>query len=135
MPHDRNGNELKVGDKVNLLGVVTGIQPNTEYCNINFDSVYPPEPADCYRSFTTNAKVLDKADDHAGDEPDTFVLMNDRRAHLERLAPVELAIRAAILEVEKLPAHTWLTDAVVLLMNAQRKVGNYIDEAQPHKSE
>jgi hypothetical protein len=39
----------------------------------------------------------------------------------------ELAIRDAMIEVEKLPADTRLTDAVVLLEKAQSKVADYID--------
>ena len=39
----------------------------------------------------------------------------------------ELAISNAMIQVEKLGADTRLTDAVILLMQAQNKVADYID--------
>ena len=50
-----------------------------------------------------------------------------RRADLDRMTEQELAIRRAIIEVEKLPADERLTRAVVLLGQAQDQVANYID--------
>lgn len=35
MPHDKNGNELKVGDKVNVEFTVTGVYPGAETCNVS----------------------------------------------------------------------------------------------------
>ena len=55
--------------------------------------------------------------------------MNDipRRNRINQLTPAELAIRAAILEVEKLGAHPALTDAVVALGEAQSSVADFVD--------
>lgn len=50
-----------------------------------------------------------------------------RRIDILRMTPAELAIRNAVIEVEKIGAHPLLTDAVVLLEDAKRKVGDYVD--------
>lgn len=50
-----------------------------------------------------------------------------RRARVDLWSPAERAINDAMAEVEKLPPDTGLTDAVILLQNAQRKVADYID--------
>jgi hypothetical protein len=44
------------------------------------------------------------------------------------MTPAELAIRDAVLEVEKLGADTRLTTAVLLLSDAQEKVADFIDK-------
>lgn len=45
MPHDANGNELKVGDMVAVFGVVTQINEGPDYCNCNVevDAKMPPD--------------------------------------------------------------------------------------------
>jgi hypothetical protein len=50
-----------------------------------------------------------------------------RRIQIQKMTPAELAIRTAMLEVEKLPPDARLTDAVVLLGQAQEKVANFVD--------
>lgn len=50
-----------------------------------------------------------------------------RRICVDRMTPAELAIRKAILEVELMAADTRLTDAVILLGQAQSKVADFID--------
>jgi hypothetical protein len=50
-----------------------------------------------------------------------------RRNCVDKLSPAELAIRNAILEVEKVGADVRLTDAVVLLQAAKDSVSDYID--------
>lgn len=50
-----------------------------------------------------------------------------RRNRLDRNTPAELAIRAAVDEVERLSAHTLLTEAVILLSQAREKVADYVD--------
>lgn len=58
--------------------------------------------------------------------------MNDfdfpRRARIDLMTPAELAIREAMIAVEAVGAHPWLTEAVVLLEKAQSKVADYVDE-------
>lgn len=56
-----------------------------------------------------------------------------RRANVLKLAPAEESIRLAMVEVEKMPPHTLLTDAVVLLQQAQTKVADYVDGLEKQK--
>lgn len=51
-----------------------------------------------------------------------------RRIRLDLNTPAELAVRNAVDEVEKLPADTRLTEAVILLDQAREKIADYIDE-------
>ena len=53
-----------------------------------------------------------------------------RRICLDRCTPAELAIRAAVAEVEKLAADPRLTDAVVLLDKARCLVADFVDEVE-----
>ena len=57
-----------------------------------------------------------------------------RRARLDLNLPSELAIREAILEVEKLGAGVTLTNATMLLMKAKDLVSDYIDNNQAGKT-
>lgn len=50
-----------------------------------------------------------------------------RRIRLDLYAPAEMAIREAVVEVEKAGAHPLLTDAVLLLGQAREKVADYVD--------
>ena len=50
-----------------------------------------------------------------------------RRNCIDLMTPAELAIRTAVEEVEKVGADPWLTDAVILLSQAQAKVADYVD--------
>lgn len=66
--------------------------------------------------------------------PQTTNTMTDsypRRSDILRMTPAELAIRKAVLEVEKLPGDVRLTDAVILLSQAQNKVADYVDSLPP----
>lgn len=49
---------------------------------------------------------------------------NIRRIDIEKLVPAELAIRNAMIEVEKLPPDVLLTQAITLLSKAQQKVAD-----------
>ena len=51
-----------------------------------------------------------------------------RRGRVDLYEPAELAIRNAMLEVDKMPADVRLTDAVILLQQAKDKVSDFIDE-------
>mgnify|MGYP001559835293 CR=1 FL=1 len=57
-----------------------------------------------------------------------------RRIQLDRLSQAELAIRQAVIEVEKLPADRRLTDAVILLGAARDSVADYIDGVDTRRS-
>jgi hypothetical protein len=58
-----------------------------------------------------------------------------RRIDVNQLTPAELAIRNAMLEVEKMAADTRLTEAVVLLGQAKEKVADFVDGNHPTKQE
>jgi hypothetical protein len=51
----------------------------------------------------------------------------NRRADILQMIPAELAIRNAVLEVEKLGADTRLTDIVVSLSEQQRKLADWCE--------
>jgi len=63
--------------------------------------------------------------------------MNDipRRIQMEKMVPAELAIRNAMIEVEKAGAHELLTDAIVLLGDALEKVGDFTDKQDSNGNE
>lgn len=54
-----------------------------------------------------------------------------RRSNLQTMTPAELAIREAMLAVEKAGAHPLLTEAVTLLGQAKDKVADYVDRTDP----
>ena len=51
----------------------------------------------------------------------------NRRADILQMVPAELAIRAAIMEVEELGADTRLTDIVVALSEQQSKLADWAE--------
>lgn len=51
-----------------------------------------------------------------------------RRSRIDLFTPAEVAIREAMIAVEALPADTRLTNAVVLLSQAQAQLADYVDE-------
>lgn len=50
-----------------------------------------------------------------------------RRSDMLRWVPAEVAIRRALIAVEEMPADVRLTRAVLLLIDAQRAVADYVD--------
>ena len=50
-----------------------------------------------------------------------------RRNRIDLMTPAELAIRNAVVAVEEVGADELLTEAVILLGQAQEKVADYID--------
>lgn len=70
------------------------------------------------------------------DQPEIPMLKNaegrdaPRRCYLDLMTPAELAIRAACLAVEEMPADVRLTDAVVLLGQAKDAVADFVDGIQ-----
>lgn len=55
------------------------------------------------------------------------VMNTNRRADILQMIPAELAIRNAVLEVEKLGADTRLTDIVVALSEQQSKLADWAE--------
>jgi len=60
MPHDRNGAELKVGDRVLIEAEVVSITMDSLYCNATVRTVCPMPPYQDGTSITLNTKQLEK---------------------------------------------------------------------------
>jgi hypothetical protein len=58
MPHDINGNLLKVGDKVIIPATVTAVQAGEEYCNLSVEYDYSMPPYTSKMSGTFNTKQV-----------------------------------------------------------------------------
>lgn len=70
MPHDRNGQLLKVGDRVLIEAEVTSITPSEDYCNATVKTVLPMPPYTDGTSITLNTKQLQLAGaNEAASEP------------------------------------------------------------------
>ncbi len=62
MPHDKNGQELKVGDTVNIEATVTDVQLGEEFCNVNLETVEPMFPGEHKTLIVLNARQTEKVD-------------------------------------------------------------------------
>ena len=60
MPHDKNGNELILGDKVLVEFEVVSVQPFTEFCNVTLRTVERMPGNDSTSSLTLNTKQCNK---------------------------------------------------------------------------
>jgi len=60
MPHDKNGVELKIGDRVLIEAEVTSITMTEEYCNATVKTVLPMPPYADGTSVTLNTKQMTK---------------------------------------------------------------------------
>jgi hypothetical protein len=58
MPHDRDGELLKVGDEVNIPCRVKEIQMTEEFCNCTLESNQPMYPGNNRSSFVVNTKQV-----------------------------------------------------------------------------
>lgn len=61
MPHDRNGIELKVGDKVFVPMIVEFIYATEKFCNTSLVSEIPMYPGETKSHLTVNTKQVEKA--------------------------------------------------------------------------
>jgi len=61
MPHDKNGQLLKVGDKVNVPCTVKVVQLGKEYCNLSVETDELMYPGDNKSTVTLNSKQVVKA--------------------------------------------------------------------------
>lgn len=61
--HDRNGNPIKVGDRVSLVGEITSTSAGEEYCNVT-------------------VKVTEKGQDHGPYNVQTTVVVNAKQTEL-----------------------------------------------------
>lgn len=62
------------------------------------------------------------------DENKIYIDGFPRRNRIDHYVPAETAIRNAVLAVEVMPADVRLTEAVILLGQAQEKVADFVDE-------
>ncbi len=64
MPHDRNGVEVKVGDRVLIDCEVLEVTASEQYCNLKLKPVHPANPPemDC-TIHAINAAVVEKPSD------------------------------------------------------------------------
>lgn len=60
MPHDINGNLLKIGDKVMIPATVIAVQAGEEYCNltVEYDYSMPPYTTKMGGTFNTKQVLL-----------------------------------------------------------------------------
>lgn len=73
MPHDANGNELKVGDHVSMSGTVKNILPSENYCNCTVELDLPQLPDNTktlVSSVNTRQLVLSPVAEPVQEEPD-----------------------------------------------------------------
>jgi hypothetical protein len=59
MPHDRNGQALKVGDRVTVKGTVTSVSPGPDYCNITVETDEVMFPGTSRTSISLNARQVE----------------------------------------------------------------------------
>lgn len=62
MPHDRNGKELKKGDRVTLTAVVDEVYAADEFCNVRIaiGCDEPHGPANVHGAVTLNTRQVEK---------------------------------------------------------------------------
>ena len=60
MPHDMNGNVLKVGDRVLIPAIVKTIQMSEDYCNLTAESTERMPGNDSLSTFNINTKQCAK---------------------------------------------------------------------------
>ena len=62
--HDRNGKELKKGDKVIIEAIITHLDPTEDYCNVNLETVHGRRPDGIKETIhAINTAVLDKVEE------------------------------------------------------------------------
>ena len=66
MPHDKNGNVLKEGDRVDVPCIVKSITPGDEYCNVNLETLVPMPPYTVPSTIVLNTKQVEKVEGEIG---------------------------------------------------------------------
>jgi hypothetical protein len=59
MPHDVNGRLLKVGDRVTVTCLITGISQSENYCNLSLETVQPMAPGTYKSQLSLNTKQVE----------------------------------------------------------------------------
>lgn len=60
MPHDKRGDEIKVGDIVNVPCKVTGVHQTEEYCNVDLVTTEVMPPTEQPNRLTLNSRQVIK---------------------------------------------------------------------------
>lgn len=61
--HDRTGTQLKKGDTVTILCVVTDVQPTNDYCNVSVETVHGRKPDGAKERISAiNTAVMEKVE-------------------------------------------------------------------------
>lgn len=55
MPHDRDANELRVGDRVNVPCRIKAIHQTEHYCNVDLETLMPMPPTESPSGIALNA--------------------------------------------------------------------------------
>lgn len=63
MPHDINGTELKIGDKVIIECIVTNVMTGLDFCNVQLDTVNSMPPNNTTSSITLNTKQVKRIEE------------------------------------------------------------------------
>lgn len=64
MPHDKNGNLLSVGDRVDIPCVITSIQTGPDYCNVTVETTEVMPPENKYKNtYSLNTKQVEKVEE------------------------------------------------------------------------
>lgn len=62
MPHDKNGNLIVVGDRVDVPCVVTAVQAGDEFCNCTVETTEGMPPGGSKNTITFNTKQVEKVE-------------------------------------------------------------------------
>lgn len=65
MPHDRNGNEIRPGDRVTVECEVESVTMQADYCNVTLKTCSPMPPYSAPTTLVLNAQQVTLAHDHA----------------------------------------------------------------------
>jgi hypothetical protein len=60
VPHDKNGQLVQEGDRVNVPCIVDSVQPGTDYCNVTLHTVEPMPPYTGPNTITLNTRQIEK---------------------------------------------------------------------------
>jgi hypothetical protein len=64
MPHDKNGNPLKVGDRVDIPCIITGISAGDDYCNCIVETTEKMAPEYKYtNTYSLNTKMVERVEE------------------------------------------------------------------------
>lgn len=60
MPHDLNGEEIKIGDRILIPCIVKSIQAAVDFCNLTVETEHKMPGNDSISTYTLNTKMVVK---------------------------------------------------------------------------